>query len=136
LQIWDSVIISAMTIAKLYPDPGAIELDENTHRENLTDYATSKARLAEIRQAEADLKAKNAARELFTPAVKNRKRGRPKKPTSKRAVTEVTGVSDTGQRNIERHVEIAERFPFMQRAGWGQHHVLEAGATTGGSVHD
>jgi hypothetical protein len=33
-------------------------LDENTMREALSDFASSKARLAQIRQAEADLKAK------------------------------------------------------------------------------
>jgi hypothetical protein len=27
----------------------------------------------------------------------------------------------------EKHVEIADRFPFMQRPGWVQHAVLEAG---------
>jgi len=42
----------------------AMELEENTEREALTDFETTKARLAEIRQAEADLKREAAEEEL------------------------------------------------------------------------
>ena len=46
----------------------AIELDENTQRENLSDFETTRGRLAQIRQAEAALKAKARAEELRGPA--------------------------------------------------------------------
>jgi ParB-like chromosome segregation protein Spo0J len=111
-------------------DLRAIEVIENTARENLTDYATSKQRLAEIRQAEADLKAK-AARDLSSKSDEKsstkRKRGRPKKSNARSAVAAETGVSKTEQQRVERHVELAERYPFMQRGGWLRHHVLDAG---------
>jgi hypothetical protein len=36
-------------------------------------------------------------------------------------------MSPPEQRRTERHVELAERFPFLQRPGWVVHNVLEAG---------
>jgi hypothetical protein len=111
----------------------AIELDENTVREGLSDFATSKARLAQIRQAEADLKAKAAEAVSVHPVNKNSKRdraeGRPKGRTagSKRDVANVTGISPANQEKIERHVKLAEAYPFMQRPGWLRHRVLDAG---------
>src|SRR5579862_2576778 len=98
---------------------------------------TSKARLAEIRQAEADLKtkAKDTDTELRTDSARNsvpgkpasRPRGRPTEPASERQVAKATGIPPTTQREIAKHVEFAEAFPFMQRSGWLQHSVLEAG---------
>lgn len=106
----------------------ALELDENTMREALSDYATSKQRLAQIRQAEADLKAKAQERELSDKvSEKSRRRGRPTKPNARLAVAEETGLSTIEQQRVEKHVELAERYPFMQRAGWGRAHVLDAG---------
>jgi ParB family chromosome partitioning protein len=112
----------------------AIELDENTARENLSDYAMSKARLAQIRQAEADLKSKAAADkgdQFRSNPKRNSKRGRPEgrpaEPGSKREVAEATGISPTEQVRTERHVALAEAYPFMQRRGWLRHHVLDAG---------
>lgn len=108
----------------------ALELDENTAREGLSDYATSKQRLAQIRQAEADLKAKAKAEVSVPTRDKNPKpNGRPRGKTagSKRSVEEETGIPRSEQVRIERHVELAERYPFMQRAGWGRAHVLDAG---------
>lgn len=72
----------------------AIELEENTAREALSDYATSRARLAQIRQAEADLKAK-AAELRSKPEHKSRSRGRPRRPGSQREISEETGISQT-----------------------------------------
>lgn len=110
----------------------AIEVDENRERDALNDFDTSKARLAEIRQAEAELKAK-AATEFRSPEKRNSRRGRngegrPPKAGSKRHVAEATGIAPTTQVKIEKHVAIAEQYPFLQRAGWVQHAVLEAGA--------
>lgn len=107
----------------------AIELEENTAREPLSDYAMSKARLAQIRQAEADLKAK-AQEVLYLHGTKppaSKKGGRPKKPASLRAVSSETGISIAEQVRIERHVALAERYPFLQRDGWVKHVVLTAG---------
>jgi ParB family chromosome partitioning protein len=112
----------------------AVELDENVAREALSDFATSKTRLAQIRQAEADLKAKTKAEaEEFRSTLKrNSKRGRtdegrPPKADSKRAVAAETGISLAEQVRTERHVTLAEQYPFLQRAGWRRHDVLEAG---------
>jgi ParB family chromosome partitioning protein len=110
-----------------------IELDENAEREDLADFETSKARFAEMRQAEAKLKAQ-AARASFgatsakTPSKRGRKgEGRPKKAASKRAIAEETGIEKDTQRRIERHVELAELYPFLKRPDWVRHNVLQAG---------
>jgi len=113
----------------------AVELDENVAREALSDFATSKTRLAQIRQAEADLKAKAKevpAEEFRSTPKRNSKRGRsaegrPPKADSKRAVAAATGISPAEQVRTERHVALAEQYPFMQRGGWLRHDVLEAG---------
>jgi len=106
----------------------AIELDENTAREALSDFETSKARLAQIRQAEADLKATKVFAPTAKTAAQKNKGGRPTKSGVSRAdVATTTGIPDTTQREIERHVELAEQYPFMQRSGWLRHHVLDAG---------
>jgi hypothetical protein len=70
-----------------------------------------KARLAKIRQAEADLKAK-----LSEPSSQNPKGGRPKKKDSKEEIAKSVGVSRTAIREIEKHVSLAEQYPFLQRA--------------------
>ncbi|MFH1741227.1 MAG: ParB N-terminal domain-containing protein [bacterium] len=105
----------------------AIELDENTQRLDLNDLEASKIRLAQIRQAEAELKAE---KELRPESGRKSKpaRGRPKEPGSKRDIEARTGISRSSQVEIEAHVSLAERYPFMQRNGWVQHQVLEAGA--------
>jgi len=122
--------IPARQVERLNDDQlRAIELDENTQREGLSDYETSKARLAQIRQAEADLKEKARDAELMgnVPKKSKSKRGRPKQSDSKQTVAEETGVSRRERERVERHVELAERYPFMQRSGWRRHHVLDAG---------
>jgi len=99
-----------------------VELDENIERAAYLDFETSKARLAEMRQAEAEAKTPGTH-----PGVSRGKRGPTRKPGSREDVAERTGIDPKAQRNAERHVEVAERFPFMQRDGWRQAHVLEAG---------
>jgi hypothetical protein len=83
----------------------------------------SRDRLAQIRQAEADLEAKTK-KEYPTKLVKYSKRGRknegkPKKTTSRKAIAEETGVSAAEQVRVERHVALAERYPFLRRTGNG-----------------
>jgi len=111
-----------------------IELDENTEREALTDFETTKVRLAEIRQIEARLRAKavfaTSGSKNSKPSKRGRKgEGRPKgrKPGSQRDVAEATGVSQPQQARMERHIGLAEQFPFLQRAEWVRHNVLQAG---------
>lgn len=99
----------------------SIELDENTEREALLDYEASKARLAEIRQVEAD--AKVEIREQSS----RKSRGRPSEAGSRRDVAVKTGIAPAAQRNLEQHVALAEQYPFMQKPGWVQYRVLEAG---------
>jgi hypothetical protein len=101
--------------------PGdALELDENVERLALLDYEASKQRLAEIRQAEAEAKAE------LRPDTGRKGRGRPKRSGSTRDVAARTGVSRAARHDLERHVAIAERYPFMQRPDWRQYNVLEA----------
>lgn len=100
----------------------AIELDENTERLGLVDYETSRQRLAEIRQAEADLKA-----EFRGESPRNPRGGRPKEAGSRRDVEAVTGVSPKAQRETERHVAIAGQYPIFQHPSWPQYRTLEAG---------
>jgi DNA-binding XRE family transcriptional regulator len=69
-----------------------------------------------MHQAEAE--AKREAEVSRQPASKpkspksGRKGGRPKKAGSRRDVAARTGMDPAEQRRIERHVELAERFPF------------------------
>lgn len=127
-------MIPARQVKRLSDDElRTIELDENTARENLSDFATSKARLIEIRQAEADLKAKPQALVSVGVPHRNSKRGRkegqPKGRTagSKRDVAEATGIDPKTQGEIQRHVALAEQYPLLQGRGWRRHHVLDAG---------
>jgi ParB-like chromosome segregation protein Spo0J len=112
----------------------AIEVHENQEREALNTFDTSKARLAEIRQAEADLKTKaDRDQELLREPRKNSRRGRkgegrPKKQDSKGAVAEALGTTRRSVERTEQHVALAEQYPFLQRPGWVQHSVLEAGS--------
>lgn len=110
--------IPARFVEKLDDDDlRAVELEENTERLALANYELSKARLAEIRQAEADLRVLPDSGKTGRP---------PKRAASRRAVAEVTGISRTSQQETERHVEIAERYPVFQRPDWKQHNVMEA----------
>ena len=101
----------------------ALELLENTERVDLLDYETSKQRLAEMRQAEAE------AISVRAPDRKSGGRGRPKGRSkgSVRSVSEATGVGKSTVAAIEKHVAIAEAHPFMQQPGWVQGQVLRAG---------
>ena len=108
----------------------AIEVDENAERLGLNDFDSSKARLAEIRQAEAD--AKRAADEVSAQRAKTSEKPKGGRPSvgavSRRAVAEITGIPDATQRKIAAHVATAEEYPALQRPGWVQHQVLHAGA--------
>lgn len=123
----------------------AIEMEENSERLALNDFESSKARLAEIRQAEADLKheaeeeksrrlnsAKPAKIKPDEPAGRGGVRAGAGRPStgkvSRKIVASVTGIPDASQRRIEDHVAIAEKYPVLQRPGWVQHQVLHAGA--------
>jgi hypothetical protein len=102
----------------------AIELDENAQRLSLSDFESSKVRLGQIREAEAVLKAEAVSK----PSLETSKGGRPPKgAVSKKAIGKAIGISETTIANIERHVALAERYPFFQRSDWVQHQVLEAG---------
>lgn len=119
-------MIPARRISKLTPEIlRALESDENAHRLGLSPFEQSKARLAEIRQAEADLKASYLRSDSEHKLV--RKRGRPNKAGSKRQVASVTGISPASQIEVERHVSLAEQYPALQRDGWKQSQVLAAG---------
>ena len=105
----------------------ALELDENTERVDPNDYEASKQKLAEIHQTEAEAKReaeaqarKEAEGELRDKlsrksphrATGKKRTGRPRSAGSRRDVAERTGMSPPEQRRTERHVELAERFPF------------------------
>jgi ParB family chromosome partitioning protein len=119
-----------------------IELDENTEREALTDYETTRARFAEIRQIEAKRKAQvegeDSAISAGTPTRKGRARhdqptGKPKgRPTGKKAgstrdVAAETGVAHKTRTEMQRHLQLADRSPFLQRPEWVRYSVLKAG---------
>ena len=63
------------------------------------------------RQAEAELKTRSEAEQVSMPKGK---RGPARVAGSKRDVAERTGISPASQVEIESHVTLAERFPFMQ----------------------
>jgi len=84
----------------------AIEIDENVERQALTDYESTKARLAEIRQIEARLKAEAAEEaakaKANTAGTPRKKRGRPQKTASTRAIAKASGVPDRTRRDMEK----------------------------------
>lgn len=49
------------------------------------------------------------------------RKGRPKEPGSARDLDERTGISSRQRDRIEKHVEVAEQYPFMQREGDKRH---------------
>lgn len=100
----------------------ALELEENTERVALLDYETSTERLKELGAVAAAARAE----ELRAPSS-HKSRGRPRKPGSRRSVAKGAGVTETTVRKLERHVALADRYPFMKRGPWRQHSVLEAG---------
>jgi hypothetical protein len=61
-------------------------------------------------------------------AVTTRRRQRQRVPGSKRWLAEQTGISVADRYRIERHVALAEQYPFLQRAAWKRTNVLTAGA--------
>lgn len=140
------ITISARQVEPLSDDERrAIELDENTMRENFSTFERSLARLTEIRQSEVDLKARAEVKATATaekappisvsagnkqPTPIRTHKGRPRGRTagSKRDIAEATGISPAEQVRAERHVAVAEQYPFMQGAGWLRRHVLAAGA--------
>jgi len=98
----------------------ALELDENAERVALADYEASKARLAEIRQAEADAKAEAAAPRTSVVHAPDRKRRRV--PGSLGDVEARTGIPKDTRRRIEKHVEVAEQIPLHAEQGLGPAH--------------
>jgi hypothetical protein len=124
------------------------QLGEVRERVDLNDYEASKQKLAEIHQTEAEAKqeaeeqarkaAESAANSGTTGPRKSRRhdrptgqpRGRPKghQAGSRRDVAERTGMSPPEQRRTERHIELAERFPFLQGRRGLKHQAPRAGA--------
>lgn len=97
-----------------------IELEENIRRDDLTPYEQSRDMLNE---------AKAKAEIHFEPnSVRNASNGpgRKLRGDSSRSLANAAGVTQTTIRRAQDHVEIAERFPFMQGANWKQYHALEA----------
>jgi hypothetical protein len=107
----------------------ALELDENRERKDLTAHERSKRRTEEIRAARREAKAEAAKAKTCgeSPHVSGKggrgKKGR--KPGSVRDVAERTGYSGKDQQEAERHVEFADRYPFLQGATFKREHVLE-----------
>ena len=103
----------------------AIEEEENAERLDLSTIEASKARFAEMKQAEADQK---KAAELATRGVdkSERGRGRPKEAVSRNVTASVTGIAPTTQRKIEAHVAAAEEYPALARPGWVRGQALQA----------
>ena len=116
---WKS--IPARQIDKLSDEElRAIELEENTCRVDLLEYEASKQRLAEMSQ----LVAKEKAGDLRKPSSR---KGRPPEAESQRARAKAADVSRGTVQKLEKHVDLAEQYPFMQREGWAQYRALEAG---------
>jgi len=104
----------------------AVELDENIQQEPLANYETTKARLAEINQVEAKLKAEDK-KYIGEPVPKKSSRGTRKKAASKEALAVATGTSRRTQQEMEKQGEIAERFPFLRQQERGRDQTLRAG---------
>ena len=109
----------------------ALELHENAERLALQDYEASAQRLAELRQQAAAGEGAAGAPDISGPDRSRNSRGRPpgREADSQRRVAERGGVGKGTVQRLERHVELAGRFPFLQRPGWGRTATLEAGAT-------
>jgi hypothetical protein len=102
-----------------------LELEENENRKSLTTAERRKTFRASKHLVENAKKAKG----ILTPDVKNplsrRGRGRPSKGAiSEEEVAEAIGVGRMTLYNAEQHVDLAERFPWMQSDAWIQADVL------------
>jgi ParB/Sulfiredoxin domain len=96
----------------------AIELEENLQRKDLTPYEQSKAAV--------DLE--DLAREVERGEFRGespRKWGRPQ--SGRRSAARRIGISEKTLRDAERHVQLADRSPFMKARQWRQAHVVEVG---------
>ena len=108
-----------------------IELEENLHRKDLTAHERSKA-TAELAKAAEDVAAAQAtaggAPGILAKTAKKDPRGRkPKGAAPKQAAAERTGIPRKTIADAEQHVEIAERYRFMQAPDWTQARALRVG---------
>ena len=100
----------------------AIELEENTERLDLLDYEASKARLAEIKKAQEAAETQEESSQVSRGA-----RGPSRQAGSRKDVEAKTGIAPSAQREIEKHVDLAEQYAVFQGKGWRQSNVLAAG---------
>lgn len=116
----------------------AVEVEENTARESLTESELSSQRSAVLRQAHAKLESEAQQKgNKTTESVKkspHRKtgtsRGRPKgskKAASREAVAEETGISRATQVRIEQREALKKQYAFLRRDGYSENGTLKCG---------
>lgn len=114
--------IEARSLGELPPDElRLIELEENLQRKDLTAFEKSKMIVETVKVVKDALK-KQA--EFSLESSKKSTGGRPPKADSEEKVGESIGVPRQTISEAEKHVAIAEQYPFME--SWPQYRVLEA----------
>jgi hypothetical protein len=90
-----------------------IELEENENRKELTERERARTYKASKKLVEQAKEAEEVIGKV--PKTHNRKGGRPTKgAVARKEVAEALGVDEKTVRNAQTHVELAERWPFMQ----------------------
>jgi ParB/RepB/Spo0J family partition protein len=111
-----------------------IELEENLQRKDLTAYERSKNLLelvevgAEVLREEEE-KVRSDSGELLTDLSKNssldkRSRGRPRKAGSQKKIGARIRKKQPEISRAQRHVDAAERYPFLKASDWSQDAAL------------
>lgn len=115
-----------------------LELEENLRRKDLTPAERSQ-KMAE--QADVAERVDRRTGEIFSPeqtsedndirvpSTQKSERGRPSEPGSLRRVADMIGVSEGAIRKARRHVDVADRYPILQKPEWTQSHALQVGET-------
>jgi ParB/RepB/Spo0J family partition protein len=99
-----------------------IELEENENRKPLTEPERTRTFVSAKKVVES---AKKAAEAISTETVEKDSRGRKAiHGAPKKDIAEALGIGTTTLVEAEQHVDIAERFPFLQSLSWKQYDVL------------
>jgi len=111
-----------------------LELEENLHRKDLTAFEKSKvtedlAEAAEEVFGDSPKTPKVADAVAVSSDVPKSRGGRPRKDAvPQEEIAERVGLSVRTIQDARKHVEVAERYPFLQGPDWSQKRALEVGA--------
>lgn len=111
---------SALAADGVECETGALELDENVQRFDLSSHDAGKLRMREIKETEREIAAEVSAQ------IGQKMLGRPSGGDAE--VARRLGISRQEIQRTRQHVETADEFPVFQGQGWKRSQVLAARA--------